>query len=183
MVRLGRGQAGHTLIEMVVTISVMAIFASVILPLAAVTRKREKEIELRRALREVRTALDMYHELCLSSGGAARPQTPPQPGAAPVEVIQLKIENDPGRTCWPEDLEVLLEGAETQVPRYKLRFLRRVPKDPFNLSEDEHDGHGWVFRSSTDDPERASGWDRQNVFDIRSASESQALDGSFYQDW
>ena len=180
MVTRWKAAAGHTLIEMVVTISVMAILASVILPLAAVTRKREREIELRRALREIRIGIDMYHELCMVSGG---PPQRGQPGAAGSQMITLKIEDDPGRTCFPKELELLVEGVETNVPDYKLKFLRRIPKDPFNSTDDEHDGYGWLLRSTTDDPESEGGWDRKNVFDVRTASESQALDGSYYKEW
>jgi general secretion pathway protein G len=180
MVTRRKAASGHTLIEMVVTIAVMAILASVILPLAAVTRKREREIELRRSLREIRIAIDMYHELCMVSGvpGQAAP-----PGAAGSQMIMLKIDNDLGRTCFPEDLDLLVEGVETNVPDYKLKFLRRIPKDPFNSDGEEHDGYGWLFRSTTDDPDSDGGWDRKNVFDVRTASESQALDGSYYAEW
>ncbi len=190
MVRLRRAESGHTLIEMVVTIAVLAILGSVVLPLTAVTRKREKEIELRQALREIRSALDMYHDACKASLGQGSAQQGGQPatgqqGQNPQlrSRINIRIEDDPGGTCYPKDLDVLLEGVETDVPRYKLKFLRRIPKDPFNARDDEHDQHGWVLRSTSDDPERESGWNKQNVFDVRSASESQALDGSRYKDW
>lgn len=179
-----RRESGHTLIEMVVTIAVMAILASAILPLAAMTAKREKEIQLRRALRDIRSALDVYNELCRASrGGGAPPTGRTGPAAQVAPILTLKIEDDPGLICYPKDLDMLLEGVETNVPDYELKFLRRVPRDPFNTSNEEHDGFGWVFRSTTDDPESQGGWNRQNVFDVRSASESQALDGSFYKDW
>jgi general secretion pathway protein G len=183
MVTRLRGRSGHTLIEMVVTISVMAIFASVILPLAAVTRKREKELELRRNLREIRTALDLYHELCLNSMGGQRPPAGGGQNGQPMQALTLKIEDNLGGICFPKDLDPLVEGVDTATPDYKLRFLRRIPRDPFNVGNDEHDGYGWIFRSTTDDPEKQGGWNRQNVFDVRSASESQALDGSYYKDW
>ena len=184
MVRLRRAASGHTLVEMVITIAVMGVLASVILPLAAVTRKREKEIELRRSLREIRSALDMYHELCRASLGAAPTQgRQGQQGQAPLQMIRLKIEDDPDGSCFPKDLDVLIEGVETNVPDYKLKFLRRIPADPFNTHEDEHDGHGWIFRSTTDDPESEGGWNRKNVFDVQTASKSQALDGSYYEEW
>lgn len=178
-----RDGRGHTLIEMVVTISVMAILASAILPLAAMTAKREREIELRRALRDIRSALDLYHELCLASAGGGGAPVQGTPQGAPVQSILIKIEDDPGRVCYPKDLDVLLEGVETNVPRYQLKFLRSIPRDPFNASGEEHDGHGWIFRSTTEDPDAEGSWNRQNVFDVRSSSESQALDGSYYKDW
>ena len=152
--------------------------ASAILPVAAVSRKREKEIELRRALRDIRSALDMYHDLCgqpVGTGGQVQ--------AGQVAMISIKVEDDPDRTCWPKELDLLIDGIETNIPRYELKFLRRIPRDPFNLTEDEHDSHGWNLLSSTDNPEGSVGWNRQNVFDVRSASESQALDGSYYKEW
>ena len=196
MVTRLRRQDGHTLIEMVVTISILGILATVALPIASVTRKREKEIELRRHLREIRSAIDMYHDACKVSlgqasggglGNAAGNPPPPSPlgGQRPATLsrIIIKIEDDPGGTCYPKDLDVLIEGVETDVPRYKLKFLRRIPRDPFNVHDDEHDMYGWVLRATTDDPERDTGWNKQNVFDVRSASESHALDGSRYKDW
>lgn len=173
----GRRHSGHTLIEMVVTISVMAILASAILPLAAMTSRRAKEIELRRALRELRAGIDMYHEVCMTSLAQKNP------GQATLQVLTIKVEDDPGATCYPKDLELLVEGVETSVARYKLKFLRRIPRDPFNRDDDEHDQFGWVLRATTDDPEREGSWNKQNVFDVRTASEAQALDGSYYKEW
>ena len=156
--------------------------ASAILPVAAVSRKREKEIDLRRALRDMRSALDIYHDLCRQPAGGGGP-TQGQTQGGQVAMIAIKVEDDPDRTCWPKELDLLVDGVETNVPRYKLRFLRNIPRDPFNLRDDENDDHGWNLLSSTDNPEGSVGWNRQNVFDVRSASESQALDGSYYKDW
>jgi general secretion pathway protein G len=170
---------GHTFVELLVTMGILAILATAVLPVAAMSRRREKEIELRHALRDIRAALDMYHELCtrrtLGGGGGQQ---------APAPIIQMgPPEDDPGMTCWPSDLDVLVHGVKTNIPDYKLRFIRRIPVDPFNRSGEEHDQHGWVLRSSNSDPERSLGWDRTNVFDVRSGSESQALDNSYYGDW
>src|SRR5688572_14039267 len=165
---------------MLVTSVVLVILASAIVPLAAVNRKREKEFELRSALREIRIGLDMYHEVCLASAGAQGGTG--APGGQVSQAI-IKIEDDPGRECWPKELEMLVEGVETNKPRYKMKFLRRIPKDPFNTSDDEHDAFGWMLRSTTDNPESNVGWNKHNVFDVSSASESQALDGSYYKDW
>ena len=177
---------GHSFVELLVTTAVLTVMASAILPIAAVSRKREKEIQLRRALREIRSALDLYHDLCkLPVGGPAPGAGAGAQGGAAQQVatVTIKVEDDPDRTCWPKELDLLVEGVETNIPRYELRFLRRIPPDPFNVSGDEHDAHGWNLLSSSDDPEGSVGWNRQNVFDIRSASESQALDGSYYKEW
>lgn len=172
---------GHSFLELLVTTILLAVLASAVLPLAAVSRKREKEIELRRALREIRIALDMYHDVCRQSVVAKPPTGGGQPSQA--QQIVIKVEDDPGRVCWPKDLDLLVEGVETNVARYKLRFLRRIPADPFNTELEERDAYGWKLLSTTDKPDGNVGWNRQNVFDVRSGSESQALDGSFYKEW
>lgn len=177
---------GHTFVELLVTAVIMSILAMAALPIAAVSRKREREIELRRALREMRLALDAYHFVCRQStnptGGQAQAPQGTAPGQGP-SVVRIKIEDDPDLTCYPKDLEVLLEGVETNIPRYRLRFLRRIPRDPFNRDDSEHDQFGWALRSTSDRQESNVGWDRRNVFDVRSGSEAQALDGSYYKDW
>lgn len=178
------GSHGHSFVELLVTTAILGIVAAAILPIASVSRKREKEIQLRRALRDMRAGLDLYHDLCAQPVGGG----PPQQGAGTdpttqVAQIAIKVEDDPDRTCWPKELDVLIDGVETNVPRYNLRFLRAIPRDPFNVTDDEHDGHGWNFISSSDNPEGSRSWNRQNVFDVRSASESQALDGSYYKEW
>jgi general secretion pathway protein G len=176
-----RGERGHSFLELLVTTILLSVLASAVLPLAAVSRKREKEIELRRALREIRVALDMYHEICRQSVVAK----PPAGAGTPTQTQQIiiKVEDDPGRTCWPKDLDLLVEGVETNIARYKLRFLRRIPADPFNTDQEERDAYGWKLLSTTDKPDGNVGWNRQNVFDVRSGSMSQALDGSFYKEW
>lgn len=177
-------QRGTTLIELVVTAAVLAILATAILPVAAASQRREKEIQLRRTLREIRQALDTYHVLCLQSvgGGTQAPPAGANGDPTQVQTLRLKIENDPDQTCWPKDLDVLIEGVETNVPRHRLKFLRRIPEDPFNVREDEHDQHGWRLRASTDRPDSES-WDRRNVMDVYSGSDYRALDGSRYEDW
>ena len=148
--------------------AILAILAAAILPSARLFAKRQKEIELRRSLREIRTALDQFHRA--ASGGL--------PG------VTIKIEGvanlDPaGR--YPETLPALVEGVECNLP-FKYKFLRRIPKDPFNFDNDELDDSGWKCRSFQDDPDSTS-WGKQNVYDIRSGSEARALDGSLYRNW
>jgi general secretion pathway protein G len=176
--RRGRpaSRAGTTFVELLVTTLVLTILAGVALPIAEVSRRREKEIELRRALREIRQAVVMYHATCIRSSGPAPPGTDPNQ-------VRIKIENDPDLTCYPKKLEMLVEGVETNQPDYLLRFLRRIPRDPFNTTDEDLDSHGWKLVSTTDRPEGNLSWDKKNVFDVRSGSGRRALDGSYYKDW
>lgn len=176
MARRRAASHGTTFVELLVTMVILAILASAILPIAEASRRREQEIELRRALRDMRQALLIYHALCVQTRGA-------QGGGMAANTLVIKIENDLEGACYPEDLDVLIEGVETNVPDFKLRFLRRIPRDPFNLRDEEHDQHGWRLVSTTDNLEGSLSWDRNNVMDVRSASGRRALDGSFYKDW
>jgi general secretion pathway protein G len=177
-----RNQApnGTTLLELMISTAILAILAGAALPVAEVSSRRRQEIELRRALRDVRIALDTYHRVCVSSIPGQANATPTDPTGQSVTFVP---EDDPDRTCWPKDLEVLVEGIETNIPGFKLRFLRRMPQDPFNRDGDEYDQMGWRLRSTSDNPDGNLSWDRKNVFDVSSGAEYRALDGSYYKDW
>ncbi len=147
---------GLTLIELVVTIAILSILASMVLPIAKVTLKREKELELRRSLRTMREAIDEYKKY--SDSG----------------LIQKRGLRAQG---YPEDLEILVEGvAQVGAIDKKLRFLRRIPVDPMTGEPI------WGLRSTMDEPDSTS-WGGQNVFDVYSLSPGTALDGSKYSDW
>ena len=127
MLKLRRfhSQSGMTLIELVIAMAILAILAAVVLPLAEVTVTRTKELELRRALRDVRTAIDEYR----ADYGQA--------------VAEKKIIVTVGETGYPETLEVLVEGNDWGgLYPYKKKYLRRIPKDPFDRNE-----YGWGLRS------------------------------------
>ena len=172
---------GTTLLELMISTVILAILAGAALPVAEVSVRRRQEIELRRALRDIRIALDTYHRVCLSSiPGNANAATPTDPAGQSVTFVP---EDDPDRTCWPKDLEILVEGVETNIPGFKLRFLRRMPQDPFNRDGDDYDQMGWRLRSTSDNPEDNFSWDRKNVFDVSSGAEYRALNGSYYKDW
>ena len=145
-------QRGVTLVELIVAITILGILVGVALPVARVGIKREKERELRRALWEMRDAIDRYKD------------------AADRGAFQIKL----GSEGYPPDLETLVEGVDVQGK--KVRFLRRVPKDPMTGGTD------WNLRSLQDDPKSTS-WGGQNVFDVSSKSEGTALDGTKYKDW
>jgi general secretion pathway protein G len=153
-------EAGFTLLELIIALGIIAILAAGAIPVARNFIKREKEIELRRNLREIRKAIDAYQLAC-QVGLIGPLDKPPQ-------------EN----MCYPESLEVLVEGVipPNQVDG-KIRWLRRIPKDPFTGNTD------WGTRSVDDDPD-SIGMGSNGVFDIYSKSTAKALDGKTqYKDW
>lgn len=164
-------QAGITYLEMVATAAIMAILASAILPTAKVMNKRAKEIELRRALREMRAAIDLYEQAadpgnpqgvrgCSIAGG----DNPP----LPRELEDLAKQY----TCNGQ-----IQGA-TQAsggPR-PLRFLRRVPVDPMTATTE------WGLRCKQDPPDSTSHCG-DDIWDVYTTYEGTALDGTKYSDW
>jgi general secretion pathway protein G len=155
----GRLDPGYTFIELIIVTSVLLILASAVMPLAQVTAQRQREAELRRTLREVRTAIDRFKD-AVDAGNIAQ------------------TELEPGSEGYPPDLETLVEGvpAANDASGRKLKFLRRVPIDPMTNSSE------WGMRSYQDRPDTSS-WGGQNVFDIYSTSGGTALDGTKYRDW
>jgi general secretion pathway protein G len=157
--RLAR-QQGYTFVEILVVVAIIGILASAVLPLARVSIQRQKEIELRRALRELRTGIDHYKDAV-------------DQGQIPATRIR------PGSEGYPPDLETLVVGVEaagTATEGRKLKFLRRIPIDPLIGSPE------WGLRSYEDKPDSRS-WGGQNVYDVYSKAEGTALDGTKYQDW
>jgi general secretion pathway protein G len=134
-------------------VALIALLSAMALPVAKFTVKRQKEAELRLALRQIRTAIDEYKRLS-------------DQGMIPVKI---------GGEGYPESLEELVEGVEIVGQETKRRFLRRIPVDPMT-----HDD--WALRSYQDDPD-ATSWGRQNVYDVRTSSEGVAIDGTKYADW
>ncbi len=148
--------AGFTYIELLVAATILAILASVALPMVKISVKRKKEIELKRALRKIRTAIDKYKEMC---DRRIIPATTPE------------------AMCYPPDLETLVKGVLiTGTLNQKMKFLRRIPIDPMTKKAE------WGYRSVQDDPDSTS-WGGQNVFDVYSLSEGTAIDGTKYKDW
>jgi general secretion pathway protein G len=154
-----RTQGGFTFIEVLVVSTMLLVLASAIMPLTKVTMQRTREVELRRALREMRTAIDKFKDAA---------------DLGQIGATDLKA----GAENYPPDLETLVEGvsaANDQTGR-KLKFLRRVPKDPMTKSTE------WGLRSYQDEPD-ATRWGGQDVFDVHTTSDATALDGSKYKDW
>ena len=151
---------GLTLIELVIAMAILAILAAAVLPLSEVTVTRTKELELRRALREIRSALDDYKE------------------DYDKAVEEKKIFATVGDSGYPAELVQLQEGNDWGgMYPYNKKYLRRIPRDPFDKED-----LGWGLRSYIDDVD-SSGWGGEDVYDVYSQSEEIALDGSYYRDW
>ena len=150
---------GYSFLELLIVTAILFILASTVMPLAQVTSQRQREAELRRSLREMRTAIDKFKEEA------------DRMNIAPTEL-------EPGNENYPEDLDVLVEGvaANNDATGRKLKFLRRIPIDPMTNSTD------WGKRSYQDDADSRS-WGGQNVWDVYTTSDGTALDGTKYSDW
>jgi general secretion pathway protein G len=153
-------KSGLTLIELVIAIALMGILAAVVIPMAEVTVTRTKELELRRALRQVRTAIDDYHKDYQDA------------------VTAKKIFAEVDASGYPEELELLLEGNDWGgMYPFKKKYLRRIPRDPFDKW-----GDGWGLRSYSDEPDTTV-WGGDDIYDIYTQSDDIALDGTYYRDW
>ncbi len=148
-------QAGMTLLELIIACSILLVLASAALPMARVAIKRQKEAELRRDLREMRTAIDRYKDL------------------ADRNLIRVEL----GSEGYPPDLETLVKGVQLGAGNdRRVRFLRRIPIDPMTGRAD------WGLRAVQDDPDSTS-WGGKNVFDVYTRSTGTAIDGTKYSDW
>jgi len=149
-------QSGVTILEILIAVTVLAIMAAAIAPLARMSVQRQKEAELRRCLRMMRTAIDEYKKL-VDQG--------------------LIVEEDVEAMGFPPELETLVEGVQLNDGSLtKKKFLRRIPKDPMTGTLE------WGMRSYQDDADSRS-WGHENVFDVYTLSDGVALDGTNYKDW
>jgi len=150
--------SGFTYIELIIATFILAILAAAVVPVAEVTAKRAKEVELRRDLRIIRDAIDNFKQ-SVDLGLI---------GGSDVEL---------GSEGYPKDLERLVEGvSQVGAVDKKLKFLRRIPMDPMTHSVE------WGLRSYQDEPDSMS-WGGQNVYDVYTTSRETALDGTNYRDW
>ena len=154
---------GLTLIELMVTLLILSILAAAAVPYAELTVRRGKEMDLRRTLREVRTAIDRFHEDWRVGN---------------ISKTGEGVSDD----GFPKTLEVLVDGAEAgDAKGGKRKYLRRVPRDPLGEADKDADEQ-WVLRGYQDEPDALS-WNRVDVYDLRTANEGTAIDGTQYQDW
>jgi len=182
--------AGMTLIELILACAILAILSSAAVPLARMTVQRQRESELRRTLREMRSAIDRYKD------------------DADKNLIRTEV----GSENYPPDLQTLVDGVAVSIPANapagisaaalatasagnattaagasapsfsasdvpnKVRYLRKIPIDPMTGKAD------WGMRAVQDAPDSDS-WSGHNVFDVYTQSTATAIDGTQYKDW
>jgi general secretion pathway protein G len=148
-------EAGMTLLELILACSILIVLSSAALPIVRYTIVHKREAELHYDLRQMRDAIDRYKDL------------------ADRNLIRVEV----GSEGYPPDLETLVKGVQLGAGNdRKIRFLRRIPKDPMTGQTE------WGQRAVQDDPDSSS-WGGKNVFDVYSKSTGTASDGTRYADW
>jgi len=153
---------GFTLLEIIIVITILSVLTAAAIPMVRNTVRRERESELRLALRTIRQALDRYKQYNDLGQGASIP-------------IEWKTQSG-----YPKELKLLVEGFTPAnvvgTSDARVRFLRRLPIDPTTGNDD------WGLRSYKDKPDSTS-WGGEDVFDVYSKSSGEALNGTKYKDW
>ena len=152
---------GFTLIELVITVAIIAVLASVALPLNELVVTRAKEQDLRRSLREIRDGIDAYKQ-AWDDG---------------------RIAKAPNETGYPKSLDDLVRGIEDQKSpkRDKIYFMRRIPRDPLATSETLSNAETWAkraYQSPPDDPKEGD-----DVFDVFTPATGTGINGRPYREW
>ena len=153
--------AGFTLIELVVTVMIVATLAAGAVPLLQLNSQRSKEAELKQALRQIRDAIDLYKK------------------AADEGLVKKTLD----QTGYPPSLEVLEQGVVNQKDTKGkiIKFIRKIPRDPMNKDADLKPAETWAKRSYASDVNApAEGVD---VYDVYSRSTQKAIDGTIYKTW
>jgi len=152
---------GFTLIELVITMAIIGLLASAAFPLTSMVMQREKESELRAALREIRGAIDAYKDA----------------------VDQGRITMEADKSGYPANLKLLYEGvADASRPdNAVIYFIRRLPRDPFFPDGKAAPEDTWGLRSYASPPDSPQAGD--DVFDVYSLSGGKGLNGVPYHDW
>lgn len=149
------GTAAFTLLELIATMALILLLSGLALPIARMQVQREREVELRRDLRDIREAIDRYKDFS--------------------DRAMIPVKSD--TFGYPPDLDTLKDGVEIKgAGSAKYKFLRHLPVDPMTGRAD------WGMRSMQDDPD-ATSWGGENVFDVYSQSQETAADGTRYADW
>jgi general secretion pathway protein G len=152
---------GFTLIELVITVAIIAVLASVALPLNELIVTRAKEQDLRRALRDLRDGIDAYKQ-AWDDG---------------------RIMKAPNETGYPKSLDDLVRGIEDQKSpkRDKIYFMRRIPRDPFATAETLSNAETWgkrAYQSPPDEPKEG-----EDVFDVFTLATGIGINGRPYREW
>jgi general secretion pathway protein G len=154
-------QRGFTLIEMMVSLALLATLASAAIPIYQRHEQQRNEEELRVALRDIRTAIDRYGQL----------------------VEEGVIEKDADMTNWPASLDLLVDGVVNKKSpnKEKIYLLRRIPRDPFCDCDGRKNTETWRVRASTQAPGETTGG--KDVWDVSSTSSQPGLNGIPYAQW
>jgi general secretion pathway protein G len=152
---------GFTLIELLVTLAILALLGTLVVPVAQVTAQRRDEVELRRALREIRAGIDAYKKA--SDEG--------------------RVAKAAGATGYPPRLEMLVDGVrDLRSPKQaQIYFMRRLPRDPFHPDPGASNAETWGKRSYASEPDEPKEGD--DVYDVYSMSEKPGLNGIPYNKW
>ena len=152
---------GFTLIELLITLAILAVLATTVLPVAELAMQRQKEQELRLALREMRGAIDAYKR-------------------AYDEGRMVRTINATG---YPRSLETLVEGVDDakDPKKSKMYFLRRIPRDPMEPNQDIGAADSWLKRAYAS--EAGEPREGEDVYDVMSKSTKTGLNGLAYSKW
>lgn len=157
-------QRGLTLIELLVTLVILSILAAAALPYAELTVRRDKELALSRSLREVRHAIDAFHDDWVAGR-------------------MTRAGDAASADGYPKKLQVLVDGVDTgRAAGGKRRYLRRIPRNPFATSATTPPDQQWALRGYQDEADALS-WNGKDVYDIHPVTDDQAIDGTLYRDW
>ena len=158
---MSRRSGGFSLIELMVTLAILALLASMAVPFAQLVQQRHKETELREALRQIRTALDAYKQ----------------------SVKEGRVDAPADSSGYPPDLDVLWRGVadKTKPDATRIYFIRRLPRDPFYPDSAAPPAATWGQRSYASPPDTPA--PGRDVFDVYSLSPATGLNGVPYREW